>query len=137
MANQISGGIVRELMLSNPDVGTKYLYGVEGESNTYELGGLVNKADPAVNGNFQLMVEKQLVAGKMETTVSNDEALDVSEFEFVMACAASLKDTVAVFTNTNGVRYSGTVAIVDTPSLDATKSRFVLKLASGQGFVRQ
>jgi len=137
MANQISGGIVRELSLNNPDVGQKYFYGVEGESNTYELGGLVNADDPAVNGNFQLMVEKKLTAGKLELTVSSDMSEDTPALEFAMACAASLKDTTATFANTNGEVYSGVVAIVSTPSLDATKSRFVLKLACGPGFVKQ
>lgn len=134
---QITGGIIREISYSNPDVGSGFFYGVEGETGTYTLGGLVNKADPMVNGNFALMIEKQVIAGTIEMTVSNDMGKDTPDLETAYALAGSLKDTTWTFANTNGEVYTGKGAIVDTPSADGNKSSFTLKVAAGEGFVKQ
>ncbi len=133
----IAGGIIQEISFNNPDVGTGFFYGVEGETGTYVLGGLLNASDPDIDGSFTLVVEKKIVPGSIDMTVSNDMSADNPAFENAYALSKSNNETTWTFSNTNGEIYTGTGIIVDTPSLDGNKSRFSLMVRSGKGFVKQ
>jgi hypothetical protein len=132
----IVGGSILELRYDNPDVGVGEFFGVDTETGTYILGGLVNKTDPQIDGGFNLIVEKMIAPGSIEMTVSNDMSASAPSFERAFALASSLNDTTWTFANSNGSIYKGVGVIVDTPTLDGNKSSFTLKIVSGKGFTQ-
>lgn len=133
----ISGGIIYEISYSNEDVGVGVFEGVEGETPTVVLGGLVNDGDANVDGAGTLMITKKMVPGTFEMTVSNDMSATNPAHETAMALSASLKETVWTFVYRNETIYSGTGTIMGTPTLDGLKSSFTLSVASGRGWTRQ
>lgn len=133
----ISGGIIYEISYSNEDVGVGVFEGIEGETPTVVLGGLVNDGDANVDGAGTLMVTKKVVPGTFEMAVSNDMSETTPAHESAMLLSKSLKETVFTFAYRNETIYSGVGAIMGTPSLDGLKSQFTLSVASGKGWTRQ
>ena len=126
----ISGGDMQELTLSNPNVGQKQIYGLKGESSTYNLGGYTNTN--TVDGGRRLVSAKTLDAGSIECVVSDDMA-DAQEYEFCQACSDSTTETTVTFTNANGITYGGTGQFEGQISLSADKCSFNFKMLFGAG----
>ena len=125
-----------ELTLSNPDAGTKAIYGLKGEDSTYMLGGYTNTN--TMDGAKRLVSTKELTPGSIEVTVSNNMGDPVQpEFEFVQACANSLNETVATFATVNGIVYQGSGQIEGDLSMSGKDSKFTFKMLFGAGIQQQ
>lgn len=125
-----SGGNVREISWSNAN-GTGYFFGVGGESNTYDLGGLrVDEGGP-VDGAGRFIKQFKPMPWSLQAVVSNDMYATLPEFEAAVAITKLVSDTTFTWTNDNGVSYTGVGTVVGDIKLSGDKSTFTLTLMGG------
>ncbi len=128
----VSGGVIMEMVISNPDAGTQPLYGMKGEDSTWKKGGFENEMKPDSGG--RAIVSKDIVAGFIEATISNDMSSLNSEFEFIQNVANSLKGSTATFATANGITYRGTDGSIEGEvTMSGMNSTFQFKMMFPKG----
>jgi hypothetical protein len=121
----VFGGSVQEISVSNPNVEPFFLFPLDGESNTLNLGGYRNDENPPLDGAGRIIVTKKQLAGKYSGPVTNDMATS-REYNLCVACAASTADTVFTFQMVNGEVFKGVGVITGDMDLSTDKSTFDL-----------
>jgi hypothetical protein len=130
----VTGGSLLKMQIQHPTVGTAVLYGVQGEDNTYMLGGKQNEDNGIVDGAGRLLISKSLKPGYVQGTFSNDMSAALPEFEFMQRIANSTEEAKITITNINGTDYGGKGTVVGEVTLNGKAATFSLKMVSGLGF---
>lgn len=131
----VFGSSVKEISVENDDIGQIFIFPVDGEENTLNLGGYRNDDTVQLDGAGRAIFSKKQVTGMFEGPIINDMATS-REYNAMVACAASTSDTTFTFTLVNGEVFSGIGGIVGDLDMNTYKSSFQLTV-KGARFQQQ
>lgn len=133
----VAGSEIGEISVSSPSLGAKFLFPIQGETNTFDVGGLRADDTAVVDGAGNLINSYGKKAGMFEIGAISNDSSGPKEYLFCVALAGAIEDQVWTVSLFDGTVWKGTGNIQGDLKLDPTKASFALKVVSGQGFVQQ